>query len=115
MQITGRLSFMSQITIIQRFVVLLLTNILFCLFISMPSIAQTPSQDEASFRRLLERYFAAYEQKDLNALIGQWSEKSPDLASNKKSLQESFAATQKIEIKSLSIGKIAMDGAKARV
>jgi CHAT domain-containing protein/uncharacterized protein HemY len=115
MQNTGRRFFMSRIPFTQRFVVLLLTNLLFCLLISAPSFAQTPSPDEASLRRLIERYFAAYEKEDLNALIGQWSEKSPDLAANQKSLQESFAATQKIEIKALTIGKITGDGDKVRV
>jgi CHAT domain-containing protein/Tfp pilus assembly protein PilF len=106
---------MSRITFTQRFVFLLLPNLLFCLFIAAPSFAQTSAADEASLRRLVEKYYAAYEKKDLNELLGLWSEKSPDLAAHKKSLQEVFAATRKIELKGLAVGKITLDVDKTRL
>jgi CHAT domain-containing protein/Tfp pilus assembly protein PilF len=105
---------MSHITFTQRFGALLLTNFLFFLFIPRPSLAQAASQEEVSIRLFVEKYFAAYEKKDLNELLKLWSEKSPDLASNKKALQELFATAQKIEIKALVIGKIFPDAEKAQ-
>jgi CHAT domain-containing protein/Tfp pilus assembly protein PilF len=106
---------MSQHTFTQRFARLLVPSLLFCLLLYAPSFAQTSSQDEASARRIVEKYFAAYEEKDLNDLFALWSEKSPNLAPRKKYFQESFPEAQKIEIKDLTIGKITLDGDKARV
>jgi CHAT domain-containing protein/Tfp pilus assembly protein PilF len=106
---------MSRRTFTQRFVVIFLTSFLFCLPLYRPSFAQTSPQDEASLRRFIEKYFTAYEKRDLNELIAMWSEKSPNVASNKKTLQELFSATQKIEIKALNISAIAMDKDKVRI
>jgi CHAT domain-containing protein/tetratricopeptide (TPR) repeat protein len=106
---------MSHITFTQRFGALLLTSFLFFLFIPRPSLAQAASQEEVSIRLFVEKYFAAYEKKDLNELLKLWSEKSPDLASNKKALQALFATAQKIEIKALTIHKIFPETDKTRV
>lgn len=86
---------MSRLTFTQRFVVLFLANFLFCLSISAPSFAQTSSADEGSLRRLVERYFAAYEKKDSAELISLWSEKSPDLAANNKVLRSNLHSNSK--------------------
>jgi CHAT domain-containing protein/tetratricopeptide (TPR) repeat protein len=106
---------MSGLIFTRRFLPLLFINLAFSLSISVPSFAQTSSQDEVRLRSFVERYFAAYEKKDLPELLGLWSQKSPDLAANRKSLQDSFAATQKIEIKALTIDRVIFDGAKAQV
>jgi CHAT domain-containing protein/tetratricopeptide (TPR) repeat protein len=104
---------MSRITFTRRFAIVLLTSFLFCLFIPTSGFAQTSSQDEISIRLLIEKFFAAYEKRELNELLGLWSEKSPDLATNKKALEATFTATQKLEINALAIGKITVDGDKA--
>jgi CHAT domain-containing protein/tetratricopeptide (TPR) repeat protein len=104
---------MSRITFTRRFAIVLLTSFLFCLFIPTSGFAQTSSQDEISIRLLIEKFFAAYEKRELNELLGLWSEKSPDLATNKKALEATFTATQKLEINALAIGKITVNGDKA--
>lgn len=106
---------MPHITFTRRFVFLFLTGFLFGWFISAPNFAQTSSEDEASLRRFIENYFAIYKKRELDELLKLWSEKSPDLASNKKTLQESFAKINKIELKGLSLRKIMLDAGKARV
>jgi CHAT domain-containing protein/tetratricopeptide (TPR) repeat protein len=67
-----------------------------------PSLAQSQSSSsdpnssrssaEPVLRAVVEKYFALYASKDLNGLMSLWSEKSPDYASFKQSLQEQFAA-----------------------
>src|SRR5215467_12500497 len=46
---------------------------------------------EPAVRAVVEKYFALYAAKDLDELIGLWSEKSPDHASLKQNLQRQFA------------------------
>jgi CHAT domain-containing protein/tetratricopeptide (TPR) repeat protein len=106
---------MSRITFTQRFVTVLVTNLLFCLLICAPSFAQTSSADEASLRSLIQRYFVIYEKRDLNELLKLWSEKSPDLASNRKSLEDTFAKSSRIELKGLSLGKMTIHTDKAQM
>src|SRR5262245_5844236 len=76
-----------------------------------PLFASEQSGDEAVLRSLTERFFAAHQKKDLDELISLWSEKSPELAATK----QSFAAHEKIELKSVSIGKVVVEGERARV
>jgi CHAT domain-containing protein/tetratricopeptide (TPR) repeat protein len=114
-KIQGEFFQMSRITFTQRFVHLLITILLCCLLLSIATFAQTSSEDLANFHRLIEQYFAAHEKRDLNALTGMWDATSPDFSSNKKSLEELFAAAQKIEIKILSIGKITLNAGKVRL
>src|SRR5690348_2726365 len=86
-----------------------------CLACLMPLVATAQSADEALLRALTEKFFAAYQQKDLDGLMRLWSAKSPDLAASKQSFEQSLAAVERIELKSLTIGKLTVDGDKANV
>src|SRR5262249_7579440 len=85
-----------------------------CLSAHVPFPAFSQSADETALRNLAEKFFAVYRNSDLDSLIGLWSEKSPDLATNKQSFQQTFAVN-KIELKSLKIGKINVENTKATV
>lgn len=85
--------------------------ILLCLACFITPLAVAQSDTEAALRALTEKFFAAYQEKDLNRLKEMWSAKSPELAA----LQQSFATVEKIELKSVSIVKITVDGDKATV
>jgi tetratricopeptide (TPR) repeat protein len=80
--------------------------------LSIPVSASLQSADQTALGNLAERFFAAYQKQDLDALMLLWSEKSADYAASKQSLQQSFTAN-KIELKSTTIGKLTLDGEKA--
>src|SRR6266498_2337998 len=56
---------------------------------SAPAIQN--SSDQEALRALVEKYFALYAAKDLDGLMGLWSEKSPDRSSLKQNLERQFA------------------------
>src|ERR1051325_10291323 len=79
---------------------------------STPTSASAQSADEAALRGLAERFFAAYQKQDIDGLMRLWSEKSPDYATSRQNIQQTFAANR-LEVKSLTLGKVTMDGDKA--
>jgi tetratricopeptide (TPR) repeat protein len=83
-----------------------------CLSLSIATSAYGQTADEAALRSLTEKFFAAYAKQDLDALMALWSDKSPDYASSKQSLQQSFAANR-IEVKATTMGSLTVDGDKA--
>jgi hypothetical protein len=95
-----------------------------CLLISL-ILAQTGSgqqrpdaataADETALRALAPEFYAAYAKKDLDGFIGLWSAKAPDLASRRQAIRKLFAENEKIEVKSLVIPKITIDGGKAKL
>ena len=83
--------------------------------INFTPLANAQSADEAALRALAEKFFVDYQRKDLDGLMLLWSERSPDSASNRQAFQQAFAASEKIELKSLVISRVALDGDKATV
>jgi CHAT domain-containing protein len=79
------------------------------------ALAQTNEADP--IRLLVEGLFEAYQHKDIDKIISNWSEKSPFLAESKKKLQGEFSAYEKIVVKSFDIrqSKIDYDKASLRV
>lgn len=75
-----------------------------CWFAPHVAFAQSAG-DEAAVRVLVERFFDLYQKRDLDGLMGLWSEKSPDFATSKQRFQQIFAAN-KIEVKSVTIHKV---------
>jgi CHAT domain-containing protein/tetratricopeptide (TPR) repeat protein len=63
-------------------------------------------------RALVEKYFALYASKDLDGLMSLWSEKSPDYASFKQSLQEQFA-TEDYSFGIPAISRLKVEGERA--
>src|SRR5215475_14288537 len=57
---------------------------------SLPTSARSPT--ESDLRAVVGKYFTLYAGKDLEGLMSLWSEKSPDYASFKQSLESEFAA-----------------------
>jgi hypothetical protein len=64
---------------------------------------------------LVTQYFEAYARKDLDGLKAMWSEQSSDLAPSLKYLQRVFAASGAIELTSLNVVKVQVEGDKAFV
>lgn len=82
-------------------------------FRPLPVFAQ--GDDEAAIRSLVERFFAAYQKKDLDGLMSLWSEKASDFAASKQSLQQTFNDHQTIEVKRLDIGKVTIEGSQGKI
>lgn len=77
--------------------------------------AASPSpQVETALRALVERYFAGYVKKDIEAVIKLWSEKSPELAERRKALAESFAK-EDYGFGDLKLTRIRTEQGKARL
>jgi CHAT domain-containing protein len=87
--------------------------ILVCSTVPHTASAQSPD-DDAAGRKLVEQFFDYYQKRDLDALMALWSEKSPEFAARKQEFQQTFAAN-KIELRRLTIGKIEVNGGKARI
>jgi CHAT domain-containing protein/Tfp pilus assembly protein PilF len=87
-----------------------------CLLVLLP--APTRAQeggDEAQIRGLVERFFAAYQREELDALMSLWSEKSADAGAGRQSLQQTFSELRNIEVKKLEIGKVALEGDRGKI
>jgi len=76
---------------------------------------QNPSPDEASLRTAVSQYFESFAQKNLDDLLKRWSAGSPDLAAHKKELLQEFAANDHIEVRNLTILRLAIEGDQATV
>src|SRR5262249_46187985 len=85
------------------------------LFSATVAAGVSQSGDEAAIRALVERYFAAYEKKDLEAMVELWSDKSPDLANAKVRAKETFRVNDQIEMKNLRFRQLKVEGDRATV
>ena len=84
-----------------------------CLSFSAVAKSHFQSADEPAIRVLVERYFAAYAKKDLEAIGRLWSDKSPDLPQTKARLKEFFSLNDKIETRNLSLRQFTVEGDRA--
>jgi CHAT domain-containing protein/tetratricopeptide (TPR) repeat protein len=71
-----------------------------------------PSPAESAVRAVVEKYFTSYGVKDLTGLISMWSEKSPDYASYKQSLQDQFV-TEDYSLGIPAISQLKVEGEQA--
>jgi hypothetical protein len=49
-------------------------------------------QDEAKIRAIIERFLAAYQKKDIDGLMLDWSQKAPGIDTEKQALQQMLSA-----------------------
>jgi len=75
----------------------------------------TQVTDDAAVRAVAQQFFAAYAGRDLDGFMKLWSAQSPEIESRRKTMQERFAATDKIDLVSLAISDLTIDGDKGRV
>jgi len=85
-------------------VIAIATNLI--LASSAPSI---PDADEAALRVLVDKFFAAYQKKDLDGFMGLWSAKSPDFASRKQTMQRLFAQANYTFV-NLTLARVKVEG-----
>ena len=75
----------------------------------------TAASDDAALRALVEEFYGSYPKNDLDGLLRLWSAKSPGLAAYHQTMQRFFAGSEKIEVRSLVIRKMAVEGEKAKL
>jgi CHAT domain-containing protein/tetratricopeptide (TPR) repeat protein len=90
-------------------------GLIVCLMFSamLPAVAQTA--EDSTLRALVERFFAAYRQKDIQSLMMLWSREAPDLAANEQAMRRTFAENDRIQLESLTVLEMAADKDKALV
>ncbi len=71
--------------------------------------------DEPALRALAQEFYAAYTKKDLDGFLRLWSARAPDLEARRQEMRKLFADHEKIEVKSLAIRKVTIDGEKAKL
>ena len=74
--------------------------------LALPQSTSSTPFEEASLRVVVEEYFSAYGKKDLAGVVALWSERSPSLATYKRSLEQRFASED------LSFGRSAISRVK---
>ena len=79
------------------------------------ALAPQHSSDETALRALAEAFFHTWAAKDLDGFLRLWSDKSTELEARRKSSQELFAGSEKIELRNLTIRAVKVEGANARV
>src|SRR5262245_23939900 len=91
---------------------------LICSVCSLAQSSSTSPQNvarsaaESDLRPLVEQYFALYAGKDLDGLLSLWSEKSPEYASLKQSLQGQVASENN-SVSLPAISRVKVEGEKA--
>jgi CHAT domain-containing protein len=73
------------------------------------------SEEQQAVRLVVEKFCAAYQQKDLAALRALWSERAPDLAATQQALQQIFTNAGLSKINSPTPGQLKLESEKALV
>ena len=81
--------------------------------VAWPAFAQSTA--ETAIRQLVQEFFAAYQKRDVSALMSLWSETAPDREATGNSFRQSFEAAEKIEVQGLEILNLEVKGNEARV
>ncbi len=85
------------------------------LFTSLPTLVHAQGDEQANVWRVVEQFFAAFQQKDLRSVMVLWSEKSPHFTTGRQIVQQAFTTYSKIEVKSLRPNNITIEKDKATV
>ncbi len=88
---------------------------LLCLVAGWPAVVRAQGPDEAAVREAAAKFFAAYQQRDLPGVLALWSARAPQFGGLKQTLQQTFAANDHVEIKSLDVSKVTIEADRARV
>lgn len=86
-------------------------NVCIGFFFATMAFAQSP--DEIALSRMIEKFFASYQNEAIDELMSLCDENSPDHATMKQRFQRTLTANEKIDVKSLQILKISVDSDKA--
>jgi CHAT domain-containing protein/Tfp pilus assembly protein PilF len=71
--------------------------------------------EQPAAHSLVEKFFAAYTKKDLDAFMSLWSAKSPHFASRRQTMRELFSTHDHLRFEGLTIGKVTFEAERASV
>ncbi|HZS44850.1 MAG TPA: CHAT domain-containing tetratricopeptide repeat protein [Blastocatellia bacterium] len=71
--------------------------------------------DDAALRQLIGDLMATYTNRDAVKHMQLWSDKSPQYAAQKQTVEQTFKKLEKIEVKSMDVRTVAVDGDNATV
>jgi hypothetical protein len=94
---------------------LILVSISIIDFVRIDSRAQSAApttSEEAALRAVIESYFAACGKKDLAGVMALWSEKSPNLAPSRQSLEQQFTS-EDLSYGSLAVSRVKVENERA--
>jgi CHAT domain-containing protein/tetratricopeptide (TPR) repeat protein len=101
----------KDMTLITKAKIVLALSLLACL----STFGNAQTDEQANVRRVVDQFFAAFQQKDLSSVMGLWSEKSPDLNAGRQIMQQTFATYRTIEIKDLQLNRITVETNNATI
>jgi len=84
-------------------------------FICLLTLVSAQNDEQANVQRVVDQFFAAFQQKDLSSAMALWSGKSPDLTYGRQLLQQTFATYRTMELKNVRVNKITVDKDNATV
>lgn len=79
-----------------------------------PTIAAAQESDSVDFRPLVLKLFGAYQKEAPEEFLSLWSGKSPELASSKQRLQQTFADYEQIEVKNIELRPVLVEQERAQ-
>ncbi|HJQ25116.1 MAG TPA: CHAT domain-containing protein [Blastocatellia bacterium] len=89
--------------------------IVFALGCVMPARAAQQATDEALLRDVVQRYFAAFARKEIDAVSALWSTRSPDYIATRRAIGGLFADARSIAVNNLTVLRVTFDADGARV
>ena len=95
--------------------ILFLIAIVLCVVFPGTHVILAQTADEVAVRSLAEKFFVAFQNKELNPLMSLWTEYSPDHKSSRQFFQSTFTRLDKIQIKNLTISRVTFNAGKASV
>lgn len=87
-----------------------------CLLTCLPALSRAQNNiEQANVWRVVEQFFAAFEQKDFPKITALWSEKSPDNLPGRANVHHTFSATRTIAVKNIRQDKINVEKDRATI
>lgn len=83
-----------------------------CLALGAPPPTAAQAADESALRALLERFFAAYQKKDMAGLTTLWSKAAPDSAAGEQEMRRTLD-NEEIRLNRLAVPDVRVEGDKA--
>jgi hypothetical protein len=108
--------FMSRAKLRRRVITVVLCRVGF-LWAEQSPPSQPPAPvlaaEETALHTVAERFFATYAKRDLEGFMSLWSRTSPERASRQRQLEQLIAAQDSIEVKSIAVHKVRVEGERA--
>ena len=93
---------------------LFLCGVAACLLNGVTPLTSAQSSDEAALRALVDKFYDAFQKKNLDGLMSLWCEQCPERAQARRSLRKTFAMDERVEARVLALSRLELNGERAR-